>query len=114
MSYEANELMSPQAPSDSPASAPGGSNAGSGVWATPGRADLEALTHAVHTARSVLGALGVNAEWLRSQLADHPVLGAKDALDDIVTCCARLNALIEDAFRAANAAALKSGREVGE
>jgi hypothetical protein len=86
---------------------------GSGVWETAvrGEGDGEALANAVHAARSVLGALGVNAEWLRSTLADHPVPGAKEALDDVVTCCARLNELVERAFVASAASAHKNGRD---
>lgn len=65
----------------------------SGVWALDLREE-EAAAFAIHEAKSVLGALVVNVDWLRDVLARHPVDGVADALDDVTVCCERLTGLL--------------------
>jgi signal transduction histidine kinase len=80
----------------------------SGVWSV-GRADQEVVAYAVHDAKSVLGALIVNVDWLRGALANHPVAGADEALDDVAICCDRLNVLLREALRSASGQSVRDG-----
>jgi signal transduction histidine kinase len=77
------------------------SSSASGVW-NVGRTDHEAIAYAVHDAKSVLGALVVNVDWLRGALENHPIPGADEALDDVAICCSRLNGLLREALRSAS------------
>jgi signal transduction histidine kinase len=85
-----------------------GDSSTSGVWSV-GRADHEVIAYAVHDAKSVLGALVVNVDWLRETLAKHQVPGAAEALDDVAICCSRLNGLLGEALRSASGRPVRDG-----
>jgi signal transduction histidine kinase len=84
------------------------SSSASGVWSVGGT-DHEAIAYAVHDARSVLGALVVNVDWLRGALENHPIPGADEALDDVAICCSRLNGLLREALRSASGRPIRDG-----
>lgn len=80
----------------------------SGVWAV-GQVDQEVMAYAVHDAKSVLGALIVNVDWLRGALENHPVPGADEALVDVGICCRRLDSLLREALRSASGRPVHDG-----
>jgi signal transduction histidine kinase len=84
------------------------SSSTSGVW-TIGRVDHEAIAYAVHDAKSVLGALVVNVDWLRGAIQDRAIPGAQEALDDVSICCSRLNNLLREALRSASGNPVRDG-----
>jgi signal transduction histidine kinase len=99
---------SKRAPENVGAAVDSDSSSASGVW-TVGRTDHEAIAYAVHDAKSVLGALVVNVDWLRGALENHPIPGADEALDDVAICCSRLNGLLREALRSASGRPVRDG-----
>jgi signal transduction histidine kinase len=99
---------SKRAPENTGAAVDSDSSSASGVWSV-GRADHEVIAYAVHDAKSVLGALIVNVDWLRGALENHPIPGADEALDDVAICCSRLNGLLREALRSASGRPLRDG-----
>jgi K+-sensing histidine kinase KdpD len=71
----------------------------SDVWIVADEPRYDHMARVARDARTFLGALTANADWLRSGVIDQvDPSGLIEAVSDIETCCERLNNLLEDAL----------------
>jgi K+-sensing histidine kinase KdpD len=71
----------------------------SDVWSVVAEPRHDHMAKVARDARTLLGALIANVNWVRSGLVDQVVAaGLMEGLADIETCCERINNLLEDSL----------------
>ena len=70
----------------------------SDVWVVADEPRYDHMATVARDARTLLGALTANVDWLRSGLRDQAAGDLLEGIADIEACCERLNNMLEDAL----------------